>query len=67
MDWSFFATPHSKGSVDGVRGTVKRIVWQRILQKRVVVNSAEDFAEVANGSCPNVGHTFHWKGGSWCM
>lgn len=61
MDWSFFATAHGKGPVDGVGGTVKRTVWRRILQKRVVVNSAKDFAEVARGSCPNVDILFVGK------
>lgn len=54
IDWSFFATAHGKGPIDGVGGTVKRAVWHRILQKRVVINSARDFAEVAKESCPNI-------------
>ena len=61
MDWSFFATAHGKGPVDGVGGTVKRAVWRRILQKRVVVNTAQDFAEVARNSCPNVAVIFVGK------
>lgn len=54
VDWSFFATAHGKGPVDGVGGTVKRAVWRRILQKQVVVNTAEDFAKVAKEACPNI-------------
>lgn len=54
MDWSFFATAHGKGPVDGIGGTVKRAVWRRILQNRAVVNNAIDFAQVAKESCPNI-------------
>ena len=40
LDWSFFGTAHGKGPVDGVGGTVKRAVWRRIMQGKVVVNNA---------------------------
>ncbi|ESO91762.1 hypothetical protein LOTGIDRAFT_163120 [Lottia gigantea] len=58
IDWSFFGTAHGKGPVDGVGGTVKRAVWRRILQNRVLVNSAEDFANVAKECCPHINVTF---------
>ena len=54
VDWSFFGTAHGKGPVDGVGGTVKRAVWRRILQKQVLVNTARDFANVAERACPNI-------------
>lgn len=54
LDWSFFATAHGKGPVDGVGGTVKRAVWRRILQERANVQSAEQFAQCAQIACPNV-------------
>ena len=54
LDWSFFGTAHGKGPVDGVGGTVKRAVWRRILQEKVVVNNAEEFYECAKESCPNI-------------
>jgi hypothetical protein len=54
MDWSFFASAHGKGPIDGIGGTMKRTVWRRILQGRVVVNNASDFAEVAKEACPNI-------------
>jgi len=44
IDWSFFGTAHGKCPVDGVGGTVKRALWRRVLQKQVVLSSAEDFA-----------------------
>lgn len=54
VDWSFFATAHGKGPVDGVGGTVKRAVWRRILQKQALVQTPEDFAKVAEKACPNI-------------
>src|SRR6218665_820740 len=54
LDWSFFATAHGKGPVDGVGGTVKRAVWRRILQERIHINSAEDFSKSAQDACPNI-------------
>ena len=52
--WSFFETAHGKGAVDGVGGAVKRAVWRAILQDRAVVNSAEEFARVAENECLKV-------------
>ena len=54
MDWSFFGTAHGKGPVDGIGGTVKRTVWRRILQRRALINSAEEFADVARECCPSI-------------
>ncbi|KAH9503803.1 hypothetical protein Btru_066682 [Bulinus truncatus] len=58
MDWSFFATAHGKGPVEIVGGTVKRAVLRRILQHRAIVNLAEEFAKIAQESCPNVNIIF---------
>ena len=52
--WSFFETAHGKGAVDGVGGVIKRAVWRAILQDRAVVNSAEEFARVAENECLKV-------------
>ncbi|CAB3984000.1 Hypothetical predicted protein [Paramuricea clavata] len=47
LTWHFFATSHGKGAVDGIGGTVKRNVWMETLSRRAVINSLEDFCEVA--------------------
>jgi hypothetical protein len=49
--WNFFETAHGKGAVDGVGDAVKRVVWRAILQNRAAVNSAQEFAMVANSEC----------------
>jgi hypothetical protein len=47
LTWSFFATSHGKGPVDGIGGTAKRIVCRSVLARRVEsVLNAKDFAEV---------------------
>ncbi|CAF1218860.1 unnamed protein product [Rotaria sordida] len=46
LSWHFFATSHGKGVVDGIGGTVKRLVWSAILAGEVC-RSAEDFIKIA--------------------
>ena len=53
-DWSFFATAHGKGPVDGIGAEVKRQVWRSTLQGNVVVTSAKQFQEVADQLCPKI-------------
>ena len=52
--WSYFETDHGKGAVDGIGGEIKRAVWRAILQNRAVVNSAEEFATVAQRECNKI-------------
>ncbi len=47
LNWNFFATSHGKGAVDGVGGTVKRNVWLETLSRQAVVNTLDDFSNVA--------------------
>lgn len=46
-DWSYFATSHGKGPVDGIGGTVKRNVYLEVLKGGIVVNGYEDFLHAA--------------------
>jgi len=47
--WKYFATSHGKGVVDGVGGNIKRLVRVKSMSQGegVIVQSAEDFANVA--------------------
>ncbi|KAJ4429173.1 hypothetical protein ANN_26176 [Periplaneta americana] len=58
LDWSFFATAHGKGPIDGIGGTVKQAVWRRVLQGNVVISSAKEFYECAKHACPNINVLF---------
>jgi hypothetical protein len=46
LSWHFFATSHGKGVVDGLGGTVKRLVWQQILAKQGRCTNAADFINI---------------------
>lgn len=47
ITWSFFATSHGKGAVDGIGGIVKRAVWLAIRARKAQIETAKDFAEYA--------------------
>jgi hypothetical protein len=44
VEWNFFSTSHGKGCVDGIGGSVKRMVWQLIRSRKATVKNAADFA-----------------------
>lgn len=51
LTWTFFATSHGKGAVDGIGAIVKRHVWNQVRSKRVpqTVRNAESFVAVCQG------------------
>lgn len=53
-DWSFFATAHGKGPIDGLGGEVKRQVWRAVLQGKHHVHDAASFAAAATILCPKI-------------
>ena len=55
--WHFFATSHGKGVVDGIGGTVKRVVWKECMTGKVIDN-AQDFVKFASEKCPNINVIF---------
>ncbi|XP_022107154.1 uncharacterized protein LOC110988171 [Acanthaster planci] len=46
--WNYFETSHGKGPVDGVGGTVKSVVYRKVMSKQVVIQNPKHFAEYAN-------------------
>ena len=52
--YDLFATSHGKGAVDGVGGTVKRQVMAEVITKKVIIKTAEDYADTAETVCPGV-------------
>lgn len=44
LSWHFSATSHGKGAIDGVGGTLKRLVWRRVKARHCEVRNAEEFA-----------------------
>jgi hypothetical protein len=48
IQWNYFATSHGKGVVDGIGGTVKRLVWNSVMTRKVsAVQDAMSFYRVA--------------------
>jgi len=55
IQWNFFATSHGKGVVDGLGGTVKRVVREAVLTRKVSsVLNAKEFAEAAESFCKSI-------------
>ena len=55
IQWHFFATSHGKGVVDGLGGTVKRVVWDAVLTRNVsTVLNAKEFAEASESFCKSI-------------
>ena len=46
--WHYSEAHHGKGPVDGIGGTIKRMVFRKVLSKQVVINNPKQFAEYAN-------------------
>ena len=60
--WHYFATSHGKGVVDGIGGTVKRMVWNEVSTRKVAsVTNAESFASVAKQCCQSTKVAFITK------
>ncbi|CAF1624521.1 unnamed protein product, partial [Didymodactylos carnosus] len=45
LSWNYFASSHGKGIVDGIGGTLKRLVWMEILAGKRCA-SAQDFVDI---------------------
>lgn len=53
MSWHFFATSHGKGVVDGIGGTIKRLVYQSVLSGQQCT-SAADFINIGRSKTNNI-------------
>lgn len=40
VEWSFFASSHGKGAVDGVGATAKRMLWSAIMSRKAIINNS---------------------------
>lgn len=58
LSWNFFASGHGKGAVDGVGGTVKRSVYQRIMTGLVRVYSAQEFHDCLDKNVHGISSIF---------
>ena len=54
ISYDFFATSHGKGAVDGIGGSCKRGVMSKVLSRKAIVRTAEEFALTAASACPGI-------------
>ncbi|CAF1514548.1 unnamed protein product, partial [Rotaria sordida] len=52
--WNFFSSGHGRGAVDGVGGSVKRLVWKGVMAKQCIISNANDFAHYAIAVAKNI-------------
>ena len=52
--WNFSATSHGKGCIDGIGGTVKRRVSEKVRAQCLDISSSNEFAKLATEICPNI-------------
>ena len=62
LTWNFFATSHGKGVVDGLGGTVKRVVWRHVRSGQVHIRTAEEYTKIAEQCNPEIHLQFVAKG-----
>ena len=53
-NWHFFATSHGKGAVDGVGGSVKRIVSREMKANRININNPLSYFKCAESKCDKI-------------
>ena len=51
LEWHYNEAHHGKGPMDGVGGTVKNMVYRRVLAGDVVIDNPKKFADFANEVC----------------
>ena len=51
LEWHYNEAHHGKGPMDGIGGTVKNIVFCKVLSGQVAIDSPKEFARYANQIC----------------
>ena len=51
LEWHYNEAHHGKGPVDGVGGTVKNMVYRRVLTGDIVIDTHKQFANFAQEVC----------------
>ena len=57
-EWNYNEAHHGKGPMDGIDGTIKNVVYQKVKTGKVIVNSAEELHEATNKFIPSVKSLF---------
>ena len=51
LEWHYNKVHHGKGTMDGIGGTIKKLVYSKMLSRDVVIDTPKKFAEFANKIC----------------
>ena len=48
LEWHYNEVHHRKGSMNGIGGTIKNLVYRKVLSRDVVISTPKKFAKFAN-------------------
>ena len=54
LEWHYNKAHHGKGPMDGVGGTIKRVVLGLVKSNKITINAAEEFATEASKYKPSI-------------
>ena len=54
LEWHYNEAHHEKGSMDGVGGTIKNLVFRAVKSGKVSVRDPEEFVKAANDIVPSI-------------
>ena len=64
IQWHYNEAHHGKGPMDGIGGTIKNLVFRRVLSEDVVINTPKEFATFAD-QISNIDCLFRRKMSCW--
>ena len=54
LEWHYNDDHHGKGPMDGVDGTIERVVFVLVKSNKITINTAEEFATEASKAVPSI-------------
>ena len=58
LEWNFDEAHHGKGPMEGIGGTIRKVVVRQIKSRKVVINSPIVFCEAANKFVPSIKYLY---------
>ena len=58
LEWHYNEAHDGKGPMDGVGGTIKRVIYGLVKSRKIVINSAEEFAAEASKAVPSIASVY---------
>ena len=54
LEWHYNEGDHGKSPMDGLVGTIKRVVFGLVKSNKIMIKTAEDFATEASKGVPSI-------------